>query len=111
MRVSVALSSVCISLISQCHSFSAFSIAKMGKIQSIMFLQNKCRVPSYARMRHNLPFMAAGTPDDEERELTNEECEILNLPYGTKLIGEMSDRYFSTISFRGNIPERSVITV
>jgi hypothetical protein len=55
--------------------------------------------------------MAAGTPDDEERELTNEECEILNLPYGTKLIGEMSDRYFSTISFRGNIPERSVITV
>ena len=27
-----------------------------------------------------------------ERELTNEECDILNLPRGTKLVDEMSER-------------------
>ena len=35
---------------------------------------------------------ASVSKGDEERALTNEECDVLNLPYGTTLIGEMSDR-------------------
>ena len=33
-----------------------------------------------------------GKADDKERELSNEECDILNLPYGTKIIGDLSER-------------------
>lgn len=86
MGTAVTLSWACILLISGCD---AFSIAKTENFRSIMLLQSKSRVASCTRM---LPSMSVGNAD-EERELTNEECEILNLPYGTKLIGEMSDRY------------------
>ncbi len=37
---------------------------------------------------------SSSSKGDEERALTNDECDVLNLPYGTSLIGDMSDRYF-----------------
>ena len=36
---------------------------------------------------------------DQERELSNEECDILNLPYGTKIIGDLSERLFHRLAF------------
>ena len=90
MGSAVTLFCACILSIS---GSEAFSLVNTGKFPSTMLLQTHPHVMSCARMgRKVFLCMATGSSADEERELTNEECEVLNLPYGTKLIGEMSDR-------------------
>ena len=35
------------------------------------------------------------------QELTNEQCEILDLPYGTKLVGEMDEFMIERLTKKG----------
>jgi hypothetical protein len=47
------------------------------------------------KIHHRMQYAVMNThmcKADQERELTDEECEILDLPYGTKIVGEMSAR-------------------
>jgi hypothetical protein len=58
-------------------------------------MSRTCKGLSFSPKQHvggHWVMLAAQSTGDDERVLTNEECDVLNLPYGTTLVGEMSDR-------------------
>ena len=84
-----------------CNAFSvsnfvysrSTALFKIANPVSLSKYHGRKQLHKISDVRKQLHVMASST-SDEERELTNEECEVLNLPYGTKLIGDMSDRCF-----------------
>jgi hypothetical protein len=76
----------CLAVLHVCESFSLVSSFGPSKLRfSEGSFANK-------QLCDKWTLRASVSEGDEERVLTNEECDVLNLPYGTTLIGEMSDR-------------------
>ena len=75
----------CFALLHVCESFSL--------VNSLGLAKSKFSKGSFAKKPLEEKWVLRSvSKGDEERTLTNEECDVLNLPYGTTLIGEMSER-------------------
>jgi hypothetical protein len=91
---------VLLCLISTCDCF----LSSHGLMRAVF------RAPSCGRRSHLAPIrglraQAAG----EEWELTNEQCDLLQLPRGTKMVGEMSESMEARLSTMGTYEESNPI--
>jgi hypothetical protein len=88
MRNACFVISCCFTVLHVCDSFSLVNSFRPSRL--------KIYEGSFATKHVGKKWVLRSSPSkgDEERALTNEECDVLNLPYGTTLIGDMSDRYF-----------------